>query len=170
MSTQIYYEHLIVRIPANTIGAPEDQYMQLTLDGASNTYNFKDQRVRRWHIHHFGTAEQIMATAIAHSHIFAGGMSVWKNNGSSGHLKPQQWISKVRKALATAKWWEPDLMPIYFKGTEQITLRAEPEVEDKTLLGIAKALYARSLKFKEADSPWGHCFWKIAKASGPDER
>ncbi|RGE41332.1 hypothetical protein DZC30_18660 [Comamonas testosteroni] len=170
MSTQIYYEHLIVRIPANTIGAPEDQYMQLTLDGASNTYNFKNQRVRRWHIHHFGTAEQIMATAIAHGHYFAGGMSAWKSNGSSGHLKPQQWISKVRKALATAKWWEPDLMPIYFKDTEHITLRAEPEVEDKTLLGIAKALYAHSLKFKDADTPWECCFWNIAKASGPGER
>lgn len=59
-------------------------------------------------------------------------------------------------------------MPIYFKGTEQITLRAE--VEDKTLLGIAKALYAHSLKFKDADTPWHWCYWKIAKASGPGER
>ncbi|KGH23602.1 hypothetical protein [Comamonas thiooxydans] len=170
MSTQIYYEHLIVRIPAESIEASEDQYLQLTLDGASNTYNFKDQRVRKWSIHHFGTAEQIMATAIAHSYYFAGGMSSWKCNGSSGHLKPQQWIAKVRNAIARAKAWQPEMTPIVFNDSSYITLRAQEEVEDKTLLGIVKALYQHSLQLKNADSPWGHCFWRIAKVSGPGER
>ena len=169
MSSQIYYEHFIVRVPAACVGAAEDQFLQLTLDGASNTYNMNDQRVRKWHIQHFGSAEQIMATAIAHAYYFEDGMSCWKSNGRSGYLKPQQWIGKVRHALTNAKEWDPEMTPIYFKDSA-ITLRAEKDVEDKTLVGIAKALFAHALKMKDADNTWSHNFWSIARAYGPGER
>ncbi len=169
MSSQIYYEHVVVRIPGEIFGAPEDQYLQLTLDGDARTYNWKDQRVRSWHVESFGTASDLIAAAIKHSYYFQGGMSVWKSNGTSGHLKPQQWIRKVRNAIATAKVWLPGKSFLEVGTCGTITLKGVNELQGKTVAELAEAMYVHTLAHAKEGADWPR-YWNLVKAYGPDER
>ncbi|MEQ6436268.1 hypothetical protein V8Z74_14735 [Comamonas sp. w2-DMI] len=169
MSSQIYYEHAVVRVPAEFFGASEDQFLQLTLDGDSRTYNWKDQRVRKWHVHSFGSADELIAGAIQHGYYFEGGMSAWKNNGTSGYLKPQQWIRKVRNAIATAREWLPGTSLLMVSPTAVITLKGVGDMIGKTQAELAQAMYEHSKAHAKEGADWPR-YWHLVKAYGPDER
>ena len=171
MSSQIYYENVVVRIPSDEIGTREDMYLQLTLDGASNSYNMNDQRVRKWHVYSFGPASQLMADAIQEAHYFSGCISVWKTRGRSGTLTAQQWIRKVRRAIGEAKEWRPSMTRIPIKGMDSLALRGKNEQMGKDQVGVIKGILAHYVKTGAQHDPKHRMqFWQHATVSGPGER
>lgn len=140
MSTQIYYEMVVARIPGDFFGSLEDMFIQLTLDGSSNTY-CGDKRVRRWHIESFGNREEIIANAIAHAKYFDNGCSRWKSNGASGYITAQQWIRKVRTAVDKAAEWNPELWGVTFGQQGTISLSGLNELAGKDQADIVRFFY-----------------------------
>lgn len=169
MSSQTYFEHIIARIPAEHFGATEDQFIQLTLDGDARTYNWQGQNVRSWHINAFGSAAEIMAGAICHANTFNSGVSTWKSKGRSGYLKPQQWIRKVRTAIANSQEWLPDLFNIEFGTEGRIYLEGKNELKGASHSLIVRALYDHAIAQAKEGADWPR-FWHIASARGPGER
>lgn len=165
MSSQIYYENIVARIPADVLSASEDHFIQLTLDGASNSY-VGDARVRRWHLQSFGTSEELIAGAIAHSHHFDVGNSCWKTNGSSGHLNATQWIRKIRNAISQAQVWLPDVNNIMASNSNYIHLRGKGELLGKNNTGILRALYEKSLSLNQDRNDWPN-YWDRVSVDGP---
>lgn len=165
MSTQIYYEHEIFKIPASIISAHEDQYLQVTLDGASNSYSWDNKRVRQWHIQSFGCTQEIIASAIAHAHYFEGAMSSWKTNGRSGHLSAQSWIKKVRAAVSAAKTWDPRLEVLRLKCGNALRIEGKRELQGLDQHTLIIEMHKRSVQALQS----GECqrWFNLVGLSGP---
>lgn len=103
MSSDCIYKQLLVRVPAEQAAQPEDQFILITLVGASNCYDWSNRRARSWQIAAVGNRQAIIADAIYSGSGFEGGMTYFGNFGKSGALEPEYYIAKVRRMLDRAQ-------------------------------------------------------------------
>src|SRR5690242_2578043 len=102
MSSDCIYKAFAIRIPAEQADQPEDQFILVTLVGASNSYDWNDRRARSWQIAAMGDRQTIVADAIYSASGFEGGMTYFGNFGRSGALAPEAFIAKVRRMMDRA--------------------------------------------------------------------
>lgn len=119
MSTTCIYKAVAVRVPAAMARQSADQFLLVELVGSNNCYEYSGRRARSWQLSAAGPAEVLIADAIYCASGFLGGMAVFGNFGSSGHLEPDQYIAKMRKLIQRAHT---------FDGSEVVRIDASQHV------------------------------------------
>lgn len=164
MSTHIVHEVKLVRLSSLELDSNKDLYAVLMLSGASNTYSgwgANAKRARDWGMAYLGCESDVIAWAIARAEEFGGGCAVWRSMGASGRITPQQWISKMRKAIGAAE----DLVlpsPESNSGvTGALWLAAKGEFALSSLREALKQAHSFTLE-KPGDPTW-----HFLKVTGP---
>lgn len=105
MSVTCIHHAFAVRVPAPVAKQPEDQFILVEVIGDSRCYS-GNRRVRDIQISFIGPMLAQMANAIHCSRGFTGGSIVWGNYGETGHLEPEEYISKIRRVLTRASLFD----------------------------------------------------------------
>ena len=104
MATTCIHKAFAIRVPADVAKQPEDQYILVEVVGDNRTYCMhSNRRARTLMIGFIGSYQAQMANAINCAGDFEGGSLVWRSYGSTGYISPAEYLSKMRRILASAK-------------------------------------------------------------------
>lgn len=160
MSVQIFYEIKALRVPGNAMGHDQDLYILCFLSGDSRTYNWENQRERKWSTPVIGTYDDVFAHQLTWVHYEC----YWKNNGASGCIRDYQWLAKVRKALDTADAVDPlHLDAVDGLAAANLTLRPHRRCEGMTV----RQAITHSLFERQKTQNQGNSDWDCLRVSGP---
>lgn len=159
MSSQIFYDISALRFPANALCTVEDVYVLCFLSGDSRTFTHSGQRERRWTTPFIGFYDDVIAHQLTWVHY----ETCWKNNGASGRIRDFQWLTKIRKALDTAK--EVSSMPVDSAGIQvgELTVHPHRRCEGMTI----REAIGNSMALRSDPKNAGASDWDVLRILGP---
>lgn len=149
MSSDCIYKAFAIRIPAVQADQPEDQFILITLVGASNSYDWNNRRSRSWQIAAMGDRQAIVADAIYSASGFEGGMTYFGNFGKSGALAPEDYIAKVRRMMDRALELDSSFSVCHSGTTLRLKARTGTICQGILQLALQAAI--------ESSVPYRHC-------------
>jgi len=165
MSSHIIYQLQVVRLPAVS-GPSQDLFALCLQSGSSNSYEGSGANARRsrsWGMIYAGTAEDLVAYAIDWASYVRGGGTYWTSMGRSGSMTPQQWIRKIRTAIANVVSVDADYMDGISVSVGPLIIRGKDQYERKTINQLVDSI--RALGQEKPGEP----MWQVMRVSGPDK-
>lgn len=110
-----------------------------------------------------GSAEDLVAYAIDWASYVRGGGTYWASMGRSGSMTPQQWIRKIRTAIANAVSVDTAYMNEISVCVGPLIIHGEGEYEGQTINQLVDSI--RALGQEKPGEP----MWQVMRVSGPDK-
>lgn len=165
MSSHIIYQLQVVRLPAAS-GPSQDLFALCLQNGSSNSYEGSGANARRsrsWGMIYAGTAEDLVAYAIDWAGAVRSGGTYWTSMGRSGSMTAQQWIRKIRSAIANAVSVDTAYMNEISVCVGPLIIHGKGEYGGQTINQLVESIRTLGM-----ESP-GTTMWQVMRVSGPDK-